>query len=107
MIYKIKARITEDKIGEFFTKLTDGTIESQEPDGREIVASMQRAVLTDPGVAEWYQTCFCSPPLLHERTTQYDHYFTAFATEEADDYAEVEGESLWAYMQTRHRGLKD
>ena len=36
-----------------------------------------------------------------------NHYFTDFATEEADDYAEVEGESLWAYMQTRHRGLKD
>jgi hypothetical protein len=107
MIYKIKARIIEDKIGEFFTKLTDGKIEGQEPDGREIVASMQRAVLTEPGVAEWYETCFCSPPLLHERTTQYDHYFTGLTTEEADGSAKVEGESLWTYMQTRHRGSKD
>ena len=59
---------------------------------------MQRAVLTKSGVAEWYQMCFCPTPLLHERKTQYDIHFTDITTEEADDYGEVEGDSLWSYM---------
>ena len=35
MIYKVKARIIEDNIGEFYRKLTDGTIAKQKPDGNE------------------------------------------------------------------------
>ena len=54
MIYKVKANVIEDRIGELYRKLTDGTIAKQRPDGNEIVASMKRAVLTEPGVAEWY-----------------------------------------------------
>ena len=98
MIYKVKARIIEDKLGELYRKLTDGTIAKQRPDGSEIVASMKRAVLTEPGVAEWYEKCFCPSPLYHERTTQYDFYFTDMTTKEADDYGEVGGDSLWSYM---------
>ena len=49
MIYKVTAKIIEDKVAEFYLKLTDGTIASQRPDGKEIVASMKRAVLTDSG----------------------------------------------------------
>ena len=101
MIYKVKARIVPDKIGEFYRKLTDGTIANQKPDGEEILASMKRAVLTGPGVAEWYETCFCPSPLYHERTTQYDLYFSEMTTEEVDDYGEVEGDSLWCYMASR------
>ena len=66
MTYKVKGRIIEDKIGEFYRKLTDGTIADQRPDGAEILASMKRAVLTEPGVAEWYEMCLCPSPLYHE-----------------------------------------
>jgi hypothetical protein len=59
------------------------TVAKQRPDGEEIVASMKRAVLTGPGVAEWYETCFCPTPLYHERQTQYDFYFTDMTTEPA------------------------
>jgi hypothetical protein len=55
MIYKVKATVIEETIGEFYRKLADGTVSEQRPDGEEIVASMKRAVLTAPGVAEWYE----------------------------------------------------
>jgi hypothetical protein len=99
MIYKVKARVIDATIGKFYNrKLADGTIAKQRPDGEEIEASMRRAVLTGPGVAEWYEKCFCPTPLQHERRTQYDFYFTDITTEEAEGYGEIKGECLWAYM---------
>jgi hypothetical protein len=94
MIYKVKARVIEETIGEFYRKLADGTVSKQRPDGEEIVASMKRAVLTRPGVAEWYEMCFCPTPLDHERRTQYDFYFTDMTTEPAEARGEIQGASL-------------
>ena len=90
MIYKVKARVIDETIGEFYRKLADGTVAKQRPDGEEIVASMKRAVLTGPGVAEWYEMCFCPTPLYHERQTQYDFYFTDMTTEPAKGYGEIQ-----------------
>jgi len=101
MIYKVKAKIYENKVGEFFEKLTDGTIANQRPDGEEIVASMKRAVMTKSGFSEWYEMCLCPTPLQHERATQYDLYFTEMTTKLVDDYGEVKGESLGSYMSSR------
>ena len=101
MIYKVKARIIGDKIDEFYSKLIDGTIANQKPDGEEIVASMKRAVLTASGSIEWYEMCLCPTPLQHERDTQYNSYFTEMVTELVDDYGEVKGESWWSYMASR------
>ncbi len=101
MIYKVKAKIVEYNVIEFYSKLTDGTIANQRPDGAEIVASMKRAVLTESGFAEWYEMCLCPTPLKHERATHYDSYFTEMTTEMVDDYGEVKGESLWSYMSSR------
>jgi hypothetical protein len=98
MIYKVKARIIDATIGEFYFKLADGTVAKQRPDGEEIVACMKRAVLTGPGLAEWYETCFCPTPLNHERQTQYDFYCTDMTTEPAKGYSEIQGASLWSYM---------
>jgi hypothetical protein len=101
MIYKVKARVIEETIGEFYRKLADGTVSEQRPDGEEIVASMKRAVLTTPGVAEWYEMCFCPTPLDHERRTQYDFYFTDMTTEPAEGRGEIQGASLWSYMASK------
>jgi len=72
MIYKVTAKIIEDKVGEFYLKLTDGTIANQRPDGEEIVASMKRAVLTDSGLTEWYEVnhkfCIFAQGLVAYRT---------------------------------------
>ena len=99
LIYRVRARFDDERLTPFHARLTDGTVAKQEPDGAEIVASMRRAVITEPGVAEWYETCFCSPPLKHERATQYDRYFLEVTTQEADEYGTIEGESLWSYME--------
>jgi hypothetical protein len=64
MIYKVKARVIDETIGEFYCKLADGSVAKQRPDGEEIVASMKRAVLTGPGMAEWYEMCFLPHALI-------------------------------------------
>jgi hypothetical protein len=91
MIYKVKATVIEETIGEFYRKLADGTVSKQRPDGEEIVASMKRAVLTAPGVAEWYEMCFCPTPL----------YFTDMTAEPAEARGEIKGASLWSYMASK------
>jgi hypothetical protein len=101
MIYKVKAKVIDEAIGDFYRRLADGTVAKQRPDGEEIVASMKRAVLTGPGVAEWYEMCFCPTPLAHERQTQYDSFFTDMTTEKAGGYGEIRGESLWSYMASK------
>ena len=106
MIYKVKARVIDETIGEFYCKLADGTVARQRPDGEEIVASMKRAVLTGSGVAEWYEMCFCPDPLYHERQTQYDLYFTDMTTEPAKKYGEIQGASLWSYMASRAEAVR-
>jgi len=100
MIYKVRAKIIEEKLAEFYKKLTDGTIQNQRPDGEEMVDSMKRAKLTEPGFIEWFEMCFCPTPLKHERETHYDYYFTEIETELVKDYGEVEGKSFWSYMQS-------
>jgi hypothetical protein len=106
MIYKVKARLIDETIGEFYLKLANGTVAKQRPDGEEIVASMKRAVLTGPGEAEWYETCFCLTPLQHERQTQYDLYFTDMTMELVKGYGEIQGASLWSYMAAKARAAK-
>lgn len=104
MIYKVRAKFIDERLGEFYEKLTNGTIIGQRPDGEEIVASMKRAMLTTPGVVEWFEMCFCPTPLQHERKTHYDFYFSDIETEQVEGYGEVEGKSFWSYMESFKRG---
>ena len=53
MIYSVKAKFIEDKMGEFYRKLTDGTIQNQKPDGQEIIDSMKRAKITESNIIQW------------------------------------------------------
>ena len=99
MIYKVQAHFSDETLPTFFEKLTDGTIANQRPDGQEIVASMQRAVLLDDNTIQWSEMCFCSPPLQHERSTVYDHYLHDFTTEAIGEYEDYAGDSFWDYMQ--------
>jgi hypothetical protein len=99
MLYRIRASIVEDMMQEFFKKLSDGTIQEQKPDGPEIVASMERARLTAPGIIEWSETCYCPTPLAHERETVYDHYLSGIEAEEIPSPPEIPGESFWEYLK--------
>ena len=99
MIYSVKARFIEEKMGEFYQKLTDGTIYNQKPDGQEIISSMKRAKITEPNVIQWTEMCFCPTPLKHERATIYDHYLTDMETSVIDDHVQYEGELFMDYLE--------
>ncbi len=99
MIYSIKAKFNEEKMKEFFVKLTDGTIENQKPDGKEILSSMKRAKITQPGTIQWSEMCYCSPPLKHERQTVYDDYLTEMEINPIEDYVDFDGESFFEHLK--------
>jgi hypothetical protein len=94
MKYLVEAHLIPSRSAELYRRLTDGSIAGQEPDGREIVASMQRARVTAEGVVRWTETCYCPTPLQHERETVYDRYFTDLSTEVIDEPPQLEGEPL-------------
>ena len=98
MRYHVKATMLKEKMGEFYLKLSDGTITGQKPDGREIVSSIRKAILTKPLVVEWCETCFCETPLAHERETVYDQYFHDMEIIEINDDPEIDGHSFWDYL---------
>jgi len=98
MYYLVTARLTPDTAAQFHRQLTDGTIAAQQPDGEEIVASMNRARLSDDGRVRWSEVCYCATPLAHERQTVYDHFFTDLQTTEAEGYVEFEGQPLMEYL---------
>ena len=104
MHYAVTARFSPKTAGEFLHKLTDGTIEAQKPDGREIIASMQRAVIDDDGVVRWSEKCYCPTPLEHERATVYGRFFTEIETEEIDNYVEFEGEPFMSFLERAASG---
>jgi len=103
MIYSVKARFIEEKMGEFYRKLTDGTIQNQKPDGQEIVNSMKRAKITEQNTIQWSEMCFCSTPLKHERETIYNHFLTNMETEIIDDYAEFDGELFFEFLEKQFK----
>ena len=103
MIYSVKAKFIEEKIGEFYRKLTDGTIQNQKPDGQEIIESMRRAKITAPNTIQWSEMCFCSPPLKHERETVYNNYLTDLETEIIDDYIEFDGELFFEFLEKQFK----
>jgi hypothetical protein len=103
VIYSIKAQYIEEKMGEFYQKLTDGTIQNQKPDGQEIVNSMKRAKITSPKIIQWSEMCFCPTPLKHERETVYNHFLTDLETKTIDDNVEFDGESFFDFLERQFK----
>ncbi len=99
MLYRVTAHILKEKMPAFHEALTNGTIQNQKPDGAEIVAAMKRAVITAPGIIEWYETCFCPTPLQHERATVFDHYLTEIEAVAVESSEEIKGEPFWVYLE--------
>jgi hypothetical protein len=101
MIYWVKAKYIEEKMPELYKKLSDGSILKQEPDGKEIFASMKRAKITAPGVVQWCEKDFCPTPLENERKTVYDLYFSEFETTPVEDYLTFKGKSFWNFIKSK------
>ncbi len=93
----------EEKIGEFYQKLTDGTIQNQKPDGQEIVNSMKRAKITEQNTIQWSEMCFCSPPLKHERETVYNQFLENIETKVIDDHIEYEGDLFMDFLARKDK----
>ena len=103
MQYVVTARPIVAEMARFWSLLNDGTINAQKPDGSEIVASMKRAVVKGDKVS-WYETCFCSPPLQHERSTVYDRFFTDMKIEPQVGPTHLEGERFWDQLRAWNTG---
>ena len=103
MFYSVKAQYIEEKMGEFYQKLTDGTIQNQKPDGQEIVNSMKRAKITAPKIIQWSEMCFCPTPLKHERETIYNNFLTDLETKTIDNYIEFDGESFFDFLESQFK----
>ncbi len=99
MQYTVKARLIPATAAELLRKLTDGTIEKQKPDGKEIVASMKRARIDGQEVVHWSEKCYCPTPLQHERETVYDHYVTDLTHQKVEGYVDFEGEPFMEYLE--------
>ena len=97
MRYHVKATMLEEKMGEFYQKLSDGTIMGQRPDGREIVSSIRKAKLTKPLVVDWCETCFCETPLANERETVYDKYYKDMEEVGINDNVEIDDQTYREY----------
>ena len=67
MIYSVRANLIDERATKFLRNLTDGTIAQQKSEGGEIVASMERARITDDGYVCWREACYCPTSLKHER----------------------------------------
>jgi len=99
MIYSVKAKFDKSKMLEFYQKLTDGTIENQRPDGKEIISSMKRAKKISDNEIVWSETCYCNPPLKHEKETVYDKCLFDIQTTPIEEYKEFEGEPFMKYLE--------
>ena len=103
VFYSVKAQFIEEKMSEFYQKITDGTISNQKPDGQEIVSSMKRAKMTAPNTIEWSEMCFCPTPLKHEQSTVYDHFLTNLETQIIDDYVDFNGEPFFDFLERQFK----
>jgi len=99
MIYRITASFREETASDLRSKLKEGSIGAQQPDGREIVESLYRAVRTAAGTIKWTERCYCNPPLAHERSTVLDHYFDQLHTEAITKHEEYEGRPFLQYLE--------
>ncbi len=98
MFYQVTARLRTETGADFLRKLTDGTIQSQSPDGQEIIDAMNRAVLTNDGNVSWSEVCYCPTPLAHERATVFDKHFEALKTDVIEGYQDYDGRPFMAYL---------
>ncbi len=97
--YAVSGQFLLDKSTQFLQLLNDGTIARQKPDGQEIAAAMQRAVIDQEGTVRWSEVCYCPSPLQHERETVYDRFFTDLETREVESYQDFSGKPFLEFLR--------
>lgn len=99
MIYRVCARLRPGTEAALLRRLSDGSVARQRPDGAEIVRAMERAAIGPDGTVRWSETCYCAPPLRHERETVLDAHFESIETEPVDSHDPPEGTPLMAHLR--------
>jgi len=102
LLYHVTAQPVLGEMARFWTVLNDGTVARQEPDGQEITSSMKRAVIAND-IVEWYETCYCSPPLKHEKTTVYDRFFAGMKTRPVESVPQLKGQKFWHFLEAQQK----
>lgn len=74
MRYLVKARVRPGREKALREAIAGGTLGQGSIAGDEYLHDMQRARVTDNGVARWVETCFCATPLAEERP-YWEKYF--------------------------------
>jgi hypothetical protein len=97
-LYRVTARLKEDRAAELRRKLDDGSIAAQKPDGQEMADAFGRAAVTESGEVCWSETCYCPTPLAHERATVLDRFFDNLTTEPIEAYQRYEGRPFLEYL---------
>ncbi len=99
MIYHVRASLKEENAALLLQKLTDGSVAHQQPDGPELVAAMERAVINVEGIVEWSEMCLCPSPLHHEKATVLDQHFDDIKTEPIKTHTSYPGYPLMEYLR--------
>lgn len=99
MIYDISARLKPEHADELLRRLTDGSIQSFGPDGREAVDALNNAAISTDGCVHWNMGCFCNPPLARERALVFDHHFADLKINASGQRKTPEGTSFMKYLR--------
>ena len=82
MRYHVKARVKHGAEQSLQQAIADGSLGRGSIAGDEYLYDLQHARLSDDGVAQWVETCFCATPLAEERP-YWEKYFELLSVQDA------------------------
>jgi hypothetical protein len=82
MRYLVQARLKSGKVEPLLAAVQDGSLGAGSIAGDEYVHDMQHARLTDDGIAQWVEVCYCATPLQEERP-YWEEFFELLSVKDA------------------------
>jgi len=82
MRYLVKARLKPGQQKTLLQAVADGSLGRGSIAGDEYIYDLQRARISEDGVAHWVETCFCATPLQEERP-YWEEYFELLSVKDA------------------------
>ncbi len=82
MRYLVKAALKSHKDRALIRAIDERVLGRGSIAGDEYLHNMEQARVTENGVAQWVETCFCDPPLSEERP-YWEEYFDLLSVKDA------------------------
>src|SRR5687767_8435269 len=82
MRYLVKARVKPDRQTDLLKAIATGELGRGSIAGDEYQHNMEQARVTEDGVAQWVETCFCAVPLDEERP-YWEKFFELLSVKDA------------------------